>query len=559
MSALILLAALTCHLFFKRYEPTNIPLLVGLLLLPPLLLTFLTHDGSLGVSTLKSLLHSYTLYFSALGLSILAYRASPLHPLYAYPGPVPCRLSKFYLAYVSSRGKMHLYVQRLHDAYGPVVRIGPNELSISDVSLLPNILGANGMPKGPLWDGRRISGQKGPAARAAARGNLINSRDLTLHAAARKAWTRAFSPAAIRGYEPILIRRVAQLAEALAGKGEGGVVDLSRWLSFFAFDFMGDLAFGGGFELMRDGDSEGLWHIMERGLYLPALTQHVPWSTDLLPYLPRVGQEMRALGKFAFEQARRRLDAGSLQNDLFYHLMDESLRADAAPYPFPLVVSNAVLAIIAGSDTSATVLTNTFFLLLAHPGSYRRLQAELDGAFPVGGKEPTDAAVLAGLPYLNAVIKESLRMLPPVATSLQRAPTVGSGPKVLGDRFVIPEGTAVVVPPYTLHHDPRYFSPSPEQYMPERWLAHDDRDPDSAKKFINNEDAFIPFSMGPANCVGRSLAMLEMRMVVAFVMQGYEMRFADGYDEGRWEAELKDYFVMQKGSLPVVLTRRSCK
>jgi hypothetical protein len=77
---------------------------------------------------------------------------------------------------------------------------------------------------------------------------------------------------------------------------------------------------------------------------------------------------------------------------------------DAEPYPFPLVVSNSVLAIVAGSDTSATVLANTFFLLLSHRESYKRLKLEVDEAFPRAVKEPTDPALLSSLPYLNAVM-----------------------------------------------------------------------------------------------------------------------------------------------------------
>ncbi|KAJ7227446.1 cytochrome P450 [Mycena pura] len=548
LATAMLLASLACYLFLKRYEPTDVPLLVGLLVAPPLTVAFLQADLH---DLFGALLRSCSYYYSGLLFCILTYRISPLHPLSKYPGPMMCKISKIWLTFVASRGKLHRYVKELHDKYGPVVRIGPNELSIIEVSLVPSILGVNGMPKGPLWDGRRISGNKGAAAKEASRGNLIGSRDPKLHADARKAWNKAFVPTAVKGYEPILIRRVAQLVELLRAQTERST-DLSQWLSFFSFDFMGDVTFGGGFELMRDGDKDGLWHRMERGLYLPALTQQIPWSIGFLPYFPMIGQEMKALGKFAVDQAKKRLGEGSVHNDLFYYLIDDK-RADADPYPFPLVVSNSVLAIIAGSDTSATVLANTFFFLLSHPESYKRLQSELDEAFPRRVREPTDAALLSSLPYLNAVIKESLRLLPPVATSLQRAPIVGTGSKVLGEGFVIPEGTSVVVPPYAMHRDPRYFSPSPEKYIPDRWLAGDD-DP---RRFIVNEDAYIPFSTGPANCAGKNLALLEIRMVVAFVMQAFEMRLIDGYDKQQWEAELKDYFVMQKGSLPVILTSRT--
>ncbi|KAJ7146770.1 cytochrome P450 [Mycena epipterygia] len=539
----VLLASLACHLLFKRYEPTGELFLVVLLVVPPLLLAFLPWEEPYHVS--KALFRSYSLYYSGLSLCILTYRVSPVHPLSKYPGPLACKVSKLWLTFISSRGELHRYVKRLHDIYGPIVRIGPNELSITDVSLVPFVLGTNGMPKGPLWEGRLIPGKRGVP-----QGNLIGARDFKHHAEARKAWNAGFMPVAVKGYEAMLIRRVAQLVEALHAQ-RGASVDLSRWLSFFSFDFMGDIAFGGGFELMRDGDTDGLWHKMERGLYLPALTQHIPWCMGFIPYFPMVGRERKALGKFAVEQATRRLQEGSVHNDLFYYLI-EGKRVNAEPYPFPLVVSNSLLAIIAGSDTSATAISNTFFFLLSHPESYKRLQMELDEAFPPGTKEPSDAAKLSSLPYLNAVTKESLRLLPPVASSLQRAPTIGSGSKMLGDGFIIPEGTAVIVPPYAMHRDPRYFSPDPERFMPERWLAAED-DP----AFILNQDAFIPFSTGPANCVGKNLAMLEIRMVVAYLMQAFEIRFVDGYDKRRWEADLKDYFVMQKGSLPIVLVSRS--
>jgi cytochrome P450 len=104
-----------------------------------------------------------------------------------------------------------------------------------------------------------------------------------------------------------------------------------------------------------------------------------------------------------------------------------------------------------------------------------------------------------------------------------------------------------------MHRDPRYFSPGPDEYIPDRWLAEGGK---NTTEFILNEDAFIPFSAGPANCAGKNLAMLELRIVVVYVMQTFELRLADGYNKERWEAELNDYFVLQKGSLPVIITSR---
>ena len=134
----------------------------------------------------------------------------------------------------------------------------------------------------------------------------------------------------------------------------------------------------------------------------------------------------------------------------------------------------------------------------------------------------------------------------------------------------IPEGTSVVVPPYVVMRSSEYFSPDPEKFWPERWLKLKPEKRDSTNKtdydileshsegssITTNTSAFIPFSYGPANCAGKLLAIVEMRMVVALLMQRFEIRFADGYDPLQWEIELKDYFVTSNGSLPVVLTPR---
>jgi hypothetical protein len=76
--------------------------------------------------------------------------------------------------------------------------------------------------------------------------------------------------------------------------------------------------------------------------------------------------------------------------------------------------------------------------------------------------------------------------------------------------------------------------------------------------FVLDQKAFIPFSHGPRNCVGRLFALAELRVAVAFVMQKFDMKIAPGCDFSGWEEGLQDYFIYVKtGSLPVVLTERS--
>lgn len=115
-----------------------------------------------------------------------------------------------------------------------------------------------------------------------------------------------------------------------------------------------------------------------------------------------------------------------------------------------------------------------------------------------------------------------------------------------------------------MQRDARNFT-SPLTFWPDRWLIADGLAPAPApsgsgagqqQQFTHNADAFIPFSYGAANCVGKNLALLEMRMVICLCMQKFEMRFAQGWDAKRWEDNLEDTFVASMGPLPVVLHRR---
>lgn len=126
----------------------------------------------------------------------------------------------------------------------------------------------------------------------------------------------------------------------------------------------------------------------------------------------------------------------------------------------------------------------------------------------------------------------------------------------------IPENTTAFIPFYALHRDPRNFAPLPNTFLPERWLPADEQiklEPaifTDQSRVVHNSDAWIPFSTGPSACVGKTLAWMEMRMLVCLMMQKYEMQFEEGYRLSQWEDDMKDYHVMVRGRLPIVLTPR---
>lgn len=480
----------------------------------------------------------------------MVYRLSSFHPLAKFPGPHLCKLSKFWTAWIAFRGDLHRYHKEVHRRYGPIVRVGPNELSVVEADLIPSILGTNGMPKGPVWNGRQITPSKERKSSDLNSNNLIGIRDLKRHAQLRKPWNRAFGPIPLKDYEDALLSRGVQLVRQLedvckVAPAGSGHVEMAQYFTYFSFDFMGDMAFGGGFELLRDGDKDKLRENMENALQLPAVSQHIPWFASTLRSMPFFTASVRSFGNFAVQQALRRSSQSPDRRDLFYHLAVQTDGESDKP-PFPLVVSNSVLTIIAGSDTTASVLCNITYYLLCHPEYLARLQEEVDKAFPED--TPINLDHLASLELLNTIINETLRLQPPVPTSIQRAPSLGSGGKALGDLF-IPEGTAVDIPLYTLHRDPRYFFPDPERFWPERWISQD-------PKVILNRSAFIPFSFGPANCVGKPLALMELRFLTASLVHKFNMSFEDNYNPDQWERDLKDRFVLAKGKLPIKISLR---
>jgi cytochrome P450 len=546
---LTVIAGLACHLVFNRYEPVNPLAHMVLLGFIPTILTIVLLSSSFS-STIRAVTYTFCLYYSTILTSILVYRLSPFHPLARYPGPIPCRISKFWMAWISLDGKQHKYYYDLHRQYGDVVRIGPNELSFRDANVISPMMGYAGFPKGPHWDGR-LAEQTNIRA-------LISLRDPAEHARRRKPWTRAFRSAALKGYEDILSKRVHELVTALE-KQDLKPLNLVEWISHFTFDFMSDMAFGGGSEMVRDGDKDATWHLLESGLPLALVLSHLPWLGQYYIKLPGNGGDLMKFRTFCQERAVLRRLQGSQSKDLFHHLIDEA-GVERSPPTFGEVASDGVLAIVAGSDTTSTILSSIFWGLMSNPTAYRRLQAEIDHYYPPG-EDASSTAHHHQMNYLNAVINEALRLFPPVLSGSQRGAPKGG--RMFGSSF-IPEGTSTFVHTYSLHRDPRHFSPMPDTFWPERWLSDKERRSFGDAKpndlggvpFVHNIAAFIPFSSGPANCVGKNLAYQEMRTVVCAMMHHLEFRFASGYDPKSWERDVKDYFVATKGKLPVILSPR---
>jgi cytochrome P450 len=197
---------------------------------------------------------------------------------------------------------------------------------------------------------------------------------------------------------------------------------------------------------------------------------------------------------------------------------------------------NEILSLfIAGHETTATALTWCWHLLSQHPEIYARMREE--GDHVLAGRLPT-VADLPYLPYTLQVFKETLRLYPPVYAFTRGA----TAPVHLGE-YLIPEGTSVVISPYTLHRRSKFF-PDPECFDPERF------DPQQEQKLVRY--SFIPFGAGPHTCLGMHFALLEGHLLLATLAQRLTFEFA-----GSGPVEPEPLLTLRpRGKVPMRVRRR---
>lgn len=243
------------------------------------------------------------------------------------------------------------------------------------------------------------------------------------------------------------------------------------------------------------------------GRLVSILTDALPVLTDLSAEPFRLAQ--RVLGGHASEVVAERL-AAPVDDDLFGRLRTsggEESTEDA-------LWNHVTTMLLAGYETTASVITWGSYLLARHPEVSEELARHIHAVVGDRGLSHED---LADLPFLTAVIKETMRLYPPAWIIGRRA----LDPDVIED-MEIPAQSVVAVSPYTLHRHPRYWD-QPEVFEPRRFMN------DEAER-RREPFSYIPFGAGPRTCIGSNLALIEAPLVIGRVVQRYRMTLEN---EGR--------------------------
>jgi cytochrome P450 len=359
----------------------------------------------------------------------------------------------------------------------------------------------------------------------------------------RRLLTPAFSPKRMAGYMGLMCDAIAAcVAEELPGPSDReALVDVEFLTTRITMDVILRTLFS--HAATRD-------EALRVSAAIRALTRQsmreVFWPLIPPPWLPFPGRaekqaRLRILhgligGHIAARRMRATAEAGAVDVlDMLLAARDDAPTGDTATLTDQEIHDNSFLLFAAGFDTASSALTWWIGLMAAQPDIAARVREEIATArAAAAGLEE-----IARLPYLNATIKEAMRLYPPSTALFTR---VALRDVVIGET-PIARGTLVATPIWQLHRDPRSF-PDPEAFRPERFMPGAPAIP---------RGAYLPFGAGPHFCLGQHFATVEMALVAAHLIEHFNL----APDAGAPMPEpVVDLALKPRGGLRVRFTRR---
>ncbi|KAI3327056.1 putative cytochrome P450 monooxygenase [Xylariaceae sp. AK1471] len=482
------------------------------------------------------------------------------HPLSRFPGP-KLWVGNYFLRWKAGvKGSLEESIKGFHGRYGPVVRFSPNELSFIEPEAWNDIYGFR--ENGPLKDPAFY----GPIHLARDNSDSIFTADEEHHPHVRKALSYAFSEKALRDQEPFVKKYVDLLIQRLRERTTGPTktIDIVLWYHFTTFDVIGSLAIAQSFQCLQTGKYhewvKGFWETLKLGAFVRATSMSMPpFVVQLIRLLAPKGlkESRRRHMEFVGRSTEDRVAQGILRDkpDFISYVLKSNRGqekaasgvsvADGIALSAGEIEANANFLLMAGTETTATALSGITYFLLKNPNALRRVTEEVRNGF----KREADITFLTAaerLPYLQACVAEGLRLYPPGPIALPRRTPKGTVTMIAG--HAVPGDVTVGVHSWSASHSPTNFHRASE-FMPERWLLGAAEDPSSP--FRNDRFAASqPFSIGSRNCLGKSFAKNELRVILARVLWNFDMELSP--ESEAWDKQ-KVYTLWDKGPMMVKL------
>lgn len=367
--------------------------------------------------------------------------------------------SNAWLAIVIAKEERSKYVQAAHDQYGPVTRIQPNHLSFIEPAAAKDIYG---------FQAKMLKDDAYKTFSSPTFGHdwksIVNTPDREEHARKRKYISNAFAQRTVVTLDPMvmggigrLLKQLDKIAEhypednASSNLYQDGCTNLYRWINLFAFDLVGEISFGKSLGILDQGDDmlealpfDGTSPVYKTNIIdsfqagnlydcffgpfasvAQTLKDWTQWHWN--------AKKNKAFGEFVNMQTHNRLQRGDptgYRDFMSYFL--ENNKGEKLNLEYGEMWREASILLAGGSDTSTSSMTYTMYLLLKNPLCLQRLREEVDPVLQ--GNSTASYEQVSNLPYLRAVIEETLRERPPVGQGLPR--TVPEGGATIAGHYI---------------------------------------------------------------------------------------------------------------------------
>lgn len=310
-----------------------------------------------------------------------------------------------------------------------------------------------------------------------------------------------------------------------AGHADPPTCDLAAWIGYCTWDTDSALTFGRDIGFLRAGaDERGMTAAGERCMRYFGVVGQMPWLDGWLgknPWCPVRFATFAAAAEYCVGRLTERCaEKGAAAAD------DDFLdRYVALKDQYPGVVTDSevvgylILNVLAGADPTAVVAKAVVYHVLRDPAVLRRLRAELDAA---AVSFPPTYAQTCDLPYLEAVVREGMRLHPVLGGLLERV--VPPGGLVLPDGRFLPPGVKVGMNPWVIHRNESVYGQDVDVFRPERWLPSHLESPDAYEARLKRmRSADLTFGAGSRVCTGKDLGWMIILKLVATIFSRYHV------------------------------------
>ncbi|KAK2789450.1 hypothetical protein FQN53_001896 [Emmonsiellopsis sp. PD_33] len=441
----------------------------------------LAEAGIPSLPPLPVLLWTTVVLWTSYAVSVAVYRLY-FSPLAHIPGPKLAAVTRWYEAYyeIVLKGQYSFHIGKLHDIYGPILRVNPGEIHVRDPAFYDEVYAKNPRIEKPGWD-----------VKFGSPSSVFTTTDAATHRRRRAALNPMFSRRSVLSLESLIQQQTELLCKRIAEFRESKQpLSVTEMLPAFTCDIIMEYAFGFSYKQLESPTFESFHEAMNAIGSSAHVTSFFPWITTLRrDQWAIIGREIdnHKNGTTMKEQDLK------TKTTIFQEILSSTTLLSSDKERKRLA-DEAAIIVAAGVETTAFALTVGTFHIVNTPAIYQRLKNELQAALPNGDTAMPSLLELEKLPYLKACIQESVRLSYGLsARNPRRHPDRDLH---YNGQYKIPKGTTVSMTIVDVHHDETLF-PDSFRFIPERWL-----DGPQAPDGRSLEHYLVGFGRGTRMCLG---------------------------------------------------------